>query len=77
MLAVFLRRAAPLRFAVRRKGILGTAYLVGFARASGARSTHGYALAAATRLRSIGEALRLLCISLNLPLESFISIPVS
>jgi hypothetical protein len=46
-LLVFLRLAAPLRYAARRKGMWENAYPVGFARAEGARFTHGYILAAA------------------------------
>jgi hypothetical protein len=42
MPAVFLRHAAPLRYAARRKGTGGTACTVGFARTIGARFTHGY-----------------------------------
>jgi hypothetical protein len=46
-LLVFLRLAAPLRYAARRKGMWKNACPVGFARADGARFTHGYVLAAA------------------------------
>ena len=47
---IFLRLAAPLRFAARRKGTGVYRLPVGFARAKGARFTHGYILAAASRL---------------------------
>ncbi|MBQ6471936.1 MAG: hypothetical protein IJJ33_08130 [Victivallales bacterium] len=44
---VFLRLAAPLRCAARRKGMRENSYPVGFARAEGARFTHGYVFATA------------------------------
>ena len=46
-LALFLRLAASLRYAARREVIGGIACPVGFARAKGARFTHGYVLVAA------------------------------